>query len=116
MLNIPEIRARCKARLHAVPKDALVLFVLVLASGVSFGLGYLSGVTAGQGALLSESTAPLSAATTSDSVVASKGGTKFYLPWCSGAARISDANKVWFASPADALAHGYTPASNCTGL
>lgn len=48
--------------------------------------------------------------------VASKTGTKFYLPWCATAARILPANQVWFASETAAEAAGYGPASNCKGL
>ena len=49
-------------------------------------------------------------------VVASKNGTKYHYPWCSGANRISEANKIYFASIEDAKEAGYTPASNCKGL
>jgi len=52
----------------------------------------------------------------SGKLVASKSGTKYYFPWCSGAAKIADANKVWFNSEADARAKGYQPAANCKGL
>ncbi|MSU56037.1 MAG: hypothetical protein EXS51_01885 [Candidatus Taylorbacteria bacterium] len=48
--------------------------------------------------------------------VASKGGTKYYFPWCGSAARISEANKIWFNSVEEARKAGYTPASNCKGL
>jgi len=48
--------------------------------------------------------------------VGSKNGTKYHLPWCSGAKRISDANKVWFASKEEAASAGYTPAANCKGM
>ncbi len=48
--------------------------------------------------------------------VASKSGTKYYLPWCGAAKKIKEENKVWFATKADAEKAGYTPASNCPGL
>ena len=48
--------------------------------------------------------------------VASKKGTKYYLPTCSGAKRINEENKVWFSTVAAAEAAGYTPAANCKGL
>ncbi len=48
--------------------------------------------------------------------VGSKSGSKYHLPNCPGAQRISAENKVWFASKEDALAKGYTPAANCKGL
>jgi hypothetical protein len=51
-----------------------------------------------------------------DTFVASKSGTKYYLPSCSGAARIKEENKVWFSSAGEAAAAGYEPAANCPGL
>ena len=50
------------------------------------------------------------------SVVASKTGTAYYLPWCSAAKRIKPENKVTYASRAAAEAAGLTPAKNCKGL
>lgn len=49
-------------------------------------------------------------------VVASKSGTKYHLPWCSGAKTIKEENKIWFASFEEARAAGYTPAGNCKGI
>ncbi len=49
-------------------------------------------------------------------VVASKSGTKYYYPWCTGVSRIKEENKVWFDTIEQARAVGLTPASNCTGL
>lgn len=48
------------------------------------------------------------------SVFASKNGTKYYYLGCSGANRIQEQNKVWFASGREAEAAGYTLATNCT--
>jgi len=48
--------------------------------------------------------------------MASKSGTRYYLPSCSGASRIKEENKVWFSSASEAEAAGYTPAANCPGL
>jgi hypothetical protein len=49
-------------------------------------------------------------------VVASKNGSKYHFPWCSGAQTMKEENKVWFASIADARSAGYEPAKNCKGL
>jgi len=57
-----------------------------------------------------------SEATTAKSFVASKNSTKYHLPWCSGAKRIKEENKVWFSSEAEAKATGRTPAANCPGI
>lgn len=46
-------------------------------------------------------------------VLASKTGTKFYLPHCAGVKRIKEENRVWFASVADAYASGYQLAKGC---
>lgn len=106
-----------------VPRDLLVIIVVVLASSFSFGLGYLAGRDVGQGSRLTIEPLPAPALTADPEtasaigqVVASKNGTKYYLPSCAGANRISTANKVWFASAAAAAAAGYTPAANCKGL
>ncbi len=48
--------------------------------------------------------------------VASKSGTKYYLPSCAGVARIKEENKVWFTTAGEAQAAGYTAAANCPGL
>ena len=48
--------------------------------------------------------------------VASKNGTKYHFPWCSGAKSISEVNKIWFNSVEEARASGYAPAANCKGL
>ena len=52
----------------------------------------------------------------SGEVVASKSGTKYHLPTCSGAKTIKPENLITFASRAEAEAAGYTPAANCKGL
>lgn len=48
--------------------------------------------------------------------VGSKNSDKYHLPWCSGAKRIADENKVYFNSKAEAEAAGYSPAANCKGI
>lgn len=49
-------------------------------------------------------------------VVASKNGTKYHLPWCPGAERILESNKIWFDSIEEAEKAGYSPAANCKGI
>jgi hypothetical protein len=48
--------------------------------------------------------------------VGSKNSDKYHYPWCSGALRIKDDNKIWFSSLEEAKDAGYTPAGNCPGL
>ena len=128
-MTIAEAREKCKSFAASIPRDAFILGVLIFTSTLSFGLGYLTGIDAGQGSSITLEPSPLDAelagqAPTSEvgaptgsvGVVASKNGTKYYLPECAGASRISDTNKVWFVSTAAALAAGYTPAANCKGI
>ena len=49
-------------------------------------------------------------------VVASKSGSKYHYPWCGGAARIKEENKIIFSDIEDAKAAGYSKALNCKGL
>ncbi len=48
-------------------------------------------------------------------VVASKASSSklYHHPWCSGAQRIKETNKLWFPTEADAISAGYTLAANC---
>ena len=114
-MTIAEAREKCKAAVAKMPRDILVISIIVLASSASFGLGYLAGLDAqsgqGSGSLLES---PGTAPGTSRQVLASKGGTKYYFPSCAGANAISDTNKVWFVSADAAEAAGYTRATNCT--
>ena len=101
-------------------KEALSVAILLLLVSAAFGVGYLTGRDAGQGSELSVSKIPLTEATTSwpagGGYVASKTGSKYYLPWCGGAKSIKVENKIQFATRADAESAGYTPAANCKGI
>ena len=103
-----------------VTSDRVFLVVLLVAVGVvSFLLGRQDGQLR---SYKSESVAiifnshPAVAAEEGQSVVASRNGTKYYLPDCSGAARIKESNLIRFDSITLAQAAGYTPAQNCQGL
>lgn len=54
------------------------------------------------------------AATTTGSFVASVNGTKYHALNCPGAKQISEQNKLYFQTTAEARAAGYTPAANCS--
>ncbi len=119
--------------LDQVPRDVLVVAIVVLSASAAFGLGYLTGKDAGRGSGISVTQMPLTdslpaaAGATSEvsppallpaggQYVASKTGTRYYLPWCGGARTIKDENKIWFDSKAQAEAAGYAPAANCKGI
>lgn len=124
---------RSKSRLEALPDYLIPVLVLILATTASFGLGVLAGkdmkvemgvgaVSASKGVQIASSTletAPsgvVSGSVEAGVYVASRNGTKYYLPSCGGAGRIKDENKVWFQTAEEAVSAGYTPASNCSGL
>lgn len=139
-MTIAEVRDRGKSYLGKIPPDFLVLLVLILASSLSFGLGILTGKdmasregkdgfwieqlppeairAAGPAAALSAvvEKAPEIVGKTSGTYVASKNGTKYYLPSCGSSKRIKEENKVWFDTKTEAEAAGYGPAANCPGL
>ena len=50
---------------------------------------------------------------TGGAYVASRSGTKYYLPTCSGASRIKEENKIWFNSESEAENAGFTKSSTC---
>ena len=118
-MTVAETRGKCKAFIAKIPRDTLIVAILILSSSASFGFGYLAGIDTGQGTVAVMLTDPPSLGATADAAgqfVASKNGTKYYLPSCSGAEKISEENKVWFASAAAAQSAGYAPAANCKGL
>jgi len=46
-MTIAEARDKCKSLTAKVPRDALILTILILTSFLSFGFGYLAGLDAG---------------------------------------------------------------------
>lgn len=38
---------------------------------------------------------------------------KYHYPDCEWAKKIKPSNRIWFSSPADAMAHGYVPCKVC---
>lgn len=54
--------------------------------------------------------------TTDAQVVASRNGITYYYPWCSGAKRIKEENKIWFVTKETAQKAGLKLAANCFGL
>ncbi|MEK7551930.1 MAG: hypothetical protein AAB534_00790 [Patescibacteria group bacterium] len=120
---------------------ALTIVVIVLVGTASFGLGRLSAFESkkepvtiemqefkdSDSEVLPSGSKPSSAKSNptvlgeniskeGGEVVASKTGDKYHFPWCSGAKRITEANKVYFKSIEEAKAAGLTPAGNCKGL
>src|SRR3989338_4061043 len=127
---VSEFAARSKLVLQKIPRDVLIVAILFFSSSASFGLGFLAGRDIGQGSGFSIAEIPLtaspqgcpSAATVpaaipaGGQVVASKSGSKYHLPWCSGAQAIKEENKVWFGGCEASGAAGFGAAGNFQGL
>lgn len=112
-MTIAEAREKCKSLCGGIPRDLLIVIILILTAFFAFGLGYLAGRDAGQGSAGAPVAVSVVASTTEQRFVASRSGTRFYPIACAGAARISDANKVWFSSTEAARAAGYVEAAHC---
>lgn len=102
----------------AIADWGLVALILLVGLG-SFGLGRFSA--------LEEAKPPVSVSTLASAggpagkylgalYVASRSGSVYYYPWCSGAQNIAPANQVWFATAEDARHAGYRPSKSCKGL
>ncbi len=142
-MTISEEQVQGKAYIGRIPPDILILLVLVLSSTLAFGLGILAGKdmaktdgkdgfwieqlpeqpgsAAGGPAAAIEAVTPAKAAEPAPApgpqvYMASKNGTKYYLPSCGSAKRIKEENRIWFATKDEAEAAGYGPAANCPGL
>lgn len=103
--------------------------LIVLVGILSFGLGRLSVLTTTvprtgsitmtkqpQAALALPVGSSSEAAVATLQLVASKKGTKYHLLTCPGAKQISEENKIYFTTTAEAQSKGYTPAANCKEL
>lgn len=136
-MTIAEGKEGGKAGIGRIPADILIVLVLILSATLAFGLGVLAGkdmektegkdgfwieempvkpVQGGGGPAAVIKALPEVPAATSGTYMASKNGTKYYLPTCGSSKRIKPENRVWFQTKAEAEAAGYGPAANCPGL
>lgn len=102
----------------AIAEWGMIAIVLLLGLA-SFGLGRLSALEEAKPAV-SIREAPAASGPTEMYMgglfVASKKGSAYHYPWCSGAQTITAQNRIWFADEDDARRAGYHPAGNCKGL
>ncbi len=105
-------------------EDLLIISLIVLVAFAGFGLGRLSKIREYKTPVRVEQPAAetqagasgFAAGQESGTLVASKNSDKYHYPWCSGARRIKEENRIWFEDAAGARAAGYEPAGNCKGL
>jgi hypothetical protein len=120
---------------------SLIIAIILLISSASFGLGRLSALeekkmpvrieydenlmgASVSGGVLSNGKEEISIENKAEQgsisgegiVVGSKNSSVYHFPWCSGAQRISEQNRIYFNSIEEARAAGYRPAANCRGL
>lgn len=131
-MNIAELYKKSKNKLSDFTRgDFYIITIIIFIGFAGFGLGRLSSIEESREPVKIEfpeylSASVLNADKTNDEtslqlsdkglLVASKNGSKYHYPWCSGGKSISEKNKVWFDSVEDARKAGYTPAANCKGL
>lgn len=109
-------------------RDVFIAIVFVLAVLSAFALGRLSAKEVGGGRAAvrivepaaaqekAPSRASQAASPANQAVTASGKGQVYYHAWCSGADRLSPANKITFSTAAEAEKAGYRLAKNCPGL
>ncbi|MFA5987904.1 MAG: hypothetical protein WC797_04640 [Candidatus Paceibacterota bacterium] len=133
-LERPQI-GEIKRLIQANLADILTSLMIVLVGIGGFGIGRLSmqengnqdarilsasvaesGATYGGDSSVGQPTFEVPTLEEGGQVVASKSGTKYHAPWCSGAKSIKEENKIYFDTIEAARAARYTPAANCKGL
>ena len=113
------MREASKRLFAGVPRDVLLVGLILFVGATSFIFGVLVGQdtpTSAPFSVCDSSATPVPTGDSGGEVVASKTGTKYFLPWCGGAKNISAENLLTFSSAEEAQAKGYEPAANCKGL
>ncbi len=121
-----------KEKLEKINSDninnTIIVLIILFVGFISFGLGRLSALSEKKSPITVEGQSQTSNIIKSKTsipgvdvngerlYVASKKGTKYHYPWCGGAQRIKEANKIYFDTKEEAEAAGYSPAGNCKGL
>ncbi len=98
-----------------VTDDLLIVLIIILVGLSSYGLGRLSVIEENRESVYIDQSASV-IQSESGGYVGSVNGSIYHLPWCSGAQRIAEKNKVYFDSKVAAEEAGYRPASNCKGI
>ena len=125
-----------KEKIKAYKNDIFIVLVIILVALISFGLGRLSKIRENKAPVTIENLGAsminsqenltqndqniksnqIQINSSQGMLIGSKNGTKYHFPWCSGAQRIKEENKIWFSNKEEAEKAGYSPAANCKGL
>jgi len=116
--TIQEIWAKSKAAFGSGVGEWGLFALITLAVLGSFGLGRLSALIDAKPLIHVQTAAAVEGQgmALGGSYVASRSGSVYYFPWCSGAASIAPQNQRWFNTAEEAKRAGYRPAKNCKGL
>jgi len=125
---------KIKSFIEENKSDIYIATIIFLVSLASFGLGRLSVLWPKKEPItitgtdrksqaanneengLNESSASLISKILKGKYVGSKSGKAYHFPWCAGALKIKEGNKIWFQTKEEAEKAGYKPAGNCEGL
>jgi len=137
---LPQYAAKIKVWAGENRSDIYIAAIIFLVGLSSFGLGRLSVLWPQKEPIIFEeapatasgkkesdsparSGASKEAAAAADAIlkaggkyVASKSGSAYHYPWCPGALKIREDNKIWFETATEAEKRGYRPAKNCPGM
>lgn len=121
-MSITNLSNKIKSKINFDKQVFLLIIVVVLVGGASFGLGRLSVNGEGEDNVIIENKVVNDQETGYNEeealngekrYVASKNGTKYYSWDCSGANRIKLENQIWFKNREDAEKSGFTYSSTC---
>lgn len=130
MIILDEYFQKVKLWYEANRKDLYTASIIFLVGMTGFGLGRLSIlwpakeplkiITNNQDTITNNQVEitkkAVSGVSSKGKYVASKSGTSYHYPWCQGALKIKEENKIWFQTREEAEKAGYKPAGNCEGL
>ncbi len=119
MFKLADKIKRVKAKIKPFENDLTIVIIIILVTFTVFGLYKLAELRGNKAHISIENKTKTEENAISNAeklFVASKNGTKYYYPWCSGVSKIKEENKVWFSSADEAKKAGFEPAANCKGL
>lgn len=113
-----------KEKIKSWQSELFLSLLIILIGILGFGLGRLSKLEDRKVPIVISPGAPVSTVienkpenkAINGQFVASKSGTSYYLPWCTGVQRIRESNKIWFKSRQEAESAGYKVSSTCKGM
>lgn len=133
-MSINDFPNKIKSKLGIDNTTIMYLLLIIGVGGCAFGLGYLSASETlyktdntlkenKNDGILNNNSSEIKILDMNENIstdkvgekvyVASKNGKLYYPINCSGAKRIKEENKVWFATNIDAEKSGYTISSSC---